>query len=191
MLKWTPLLLVTTLALGCDLFRAEDSATDPESNKNPDYLRWADFSPGAWALYAETEPGSDRRREIRCELLELDERRALVQVKTGSPRLSADSRIEVKELTATVDPALKPRLVDDGREDLFMAGQTLSCRIYRQIARENEREDEAAEHMRLWVCDDVPGGVARLQIHAGDTDRLLRTRTLVDFGIRPEATGGP
>jgi len=71
---------------------------------------------------------------------------------------------------------------ETGKETLELAGKKLACTVIDGATTTTPARGGAATDAtsRIWVCDEIPGGIVQIQVHSGANDMLFK---LVSFEI--------
>jgi hypothetical protein len=120
--------------------------------KHPEFAGWSGCKPGSW-VKLRIDVRIDGRRssvELVRTLLECGPDRVVLEQK-GAQGYVAD-------LLARFDVAYGRKVEDDG--DLILQGRTVKCRW----VRHNFQRGGDVAQIRRWLRDEVPGGVARIDM---------------------------
>jgi hypothetical protein len=126
--------------------------------RHPEYASWAGCKPGAW-VKLRIDLKLDGRRsslELVRTLLECGPDRAVVEQKVAATGKGPQGL--VGDLLTRYDVAFGRKVEDDG--DLVFQGRTVKCRW----VRHNFQRGGDVAQIRRWLRDEVPGGVARIDL---------------------------
>jgi hypothetical protein len=126
--------------------------------RHPEFAGWAGCKPGAWVkLRIDMKiDGQRSSMEIVRTLLECGPDRAVIEQKV--PATGKGPQGYVGDLLSRFDVAFGRKVEDDG--DLILQGRTIKCRW----VRHNFQRGGDVAQIRRWLRDEVPGGVARIDL---------------------------
>ena len=130
--------------------------------ENPEYQRWASFKPGSWAKYkSEIETNGNKMVlpiEMVSTLMEIDEKKVLVEELTVNTMLPKDSPKQEKARKRTYQAKTKKKEAADkeGDEEIDVGGKKLACHW-------TEVKPAGGGFLKVWINPDVPGGIVRME----------------------------
>ena len=148
------------------------TALAAEMKDNPNYLVWAKFKPGSsCTVAADIRDGQDYILiETTRTLVSVTADQVVVQTVTRAKRNGhEDPAVPINQtITAKTD---KDEIRETGRKDVDAMGKTFACRVWDSTPA---KADPSAGHSStpapaeslkatIYVSDDVPGGVVRLE----------------------------
>lgn len=141
---------------------------------NPEYKRWASFSPGSWTEWRGTQKlgGETLAIHVREQLVKRDGNmvqidRTILEGDAGEGRSPARQR---EFVTKTIDPKADPLLhpsskVGRGaRGTLLVGGQRLDCEEQTITAEGDFPEWGRNPRITVQLCGDLPSGCGRLHV---------------------------
>jgi hypothetical protein len=137
----------------------QDPLQDPASG-------WKNFRPGSWVRLKTTtaiDGGKPMPGETRITLVELGKEKLVLETETTVLR---ETRKERKEIALKADPKKpKPRVkeIKRGEEELEIGGKKLKCRFVENEIESDEGGATARSTVRMWMSDEIPGGLAKLE----------------------------
>jgi hypothetical protein len=142
-----------------------------DAKDNPNYLVWAKFKPGSTStVVADIRDGQDNVHiETTRTLVSVSAETVVVE--TVSIRKTKGHEITQAPIKQTIPAKTnKDEIKETGRKDMDAMGKTFKCRVWDSTPAKanktgaNAPKVAAAEGMKatIYVCDDVPGGVVRL-----------------------------
>lgn len=149
--------------------RAEDPAA--EKKDNPNYLVWSKFKPGSTStVVADISDGKDNVHiETTRKLVSVSADNVVVE--TVSIRRTKGKEITQAPIKQTIPAKTdKDEIKETGTKDTDAMGKTFKCKVWDSAPAKatksgpNAPKIAAAEGMKatIYVCDEVPGGVVRL-----------------------------
>lgn len=126
--------------------------------RHPEFAGWAGCKPGAWVKFR-IEVKIDGRKsslDLVRTLLECGPDRAVIEQKVAATGKGPQGL--VGDLLSRFDVAFGRKVEDDG--DLILQGRTVKCRW----VRHNFQRGGDVAQIRRWLRDEVPGGVARIDM---------------------------
>jgi hypothetical protein len=144
--------------------------------RHPEYAGWAACKPGTWVRLRVdlTLDGSRYQTEIVRTLLECTPERAVLEQKVVGTSKGAPG--SVRELLSRFDVAYGRKVEDQG--ELTVRGRTSTCRW---IRHNFQRGGDVAQ-VRRWLLEDVPGGVARIDLEVSPEGQPLARLTALATG---------
>lgn len=139
--------------------------------RHPEFAGWSGCKPGAWVkLRIDLRiNGSKSSVEIVRTLLESGPDRAVIEQKMVATGRGPEG--VVGDLLGRFDVAFGRKVEDDG--DLVLQGRTVKCRW----VRHNFQRGGDVAQIRRWLRDEVPGGVARIDLDVTPEGHALSTIT--------------
>jgi hypothetical protein len=139
----------------------------PIDGRHPEFAGWAGCKPGAWVILRIdlNLDGQKYSLDLVRTLLELGPDRAVLEQKvkgTGKGPQGA-----VAELLSRYDVAYGRKVEDDG--DFQFEGRTVKARWVRY----NFQRGGDVAQIRRWLRDEVPGGVARIDLEVSPIGQPL------------------
>jgi hypothetical protein len=155
-----------------------------ERTENPLYCRWSRFTPGTTIVFNETIENNATKRlaSTRYRLASLSEDKAVVEMQgtvistDGTPikdPITELIHVHWFELPPSVskDSYWKPTgIYEEGDETLNLAGKAINTHWYKFKGRVEAGETEG----RMWISDDIPGGVVKSTLFILPTKKLVR-----------------
>ena len=126
--------------------------------RHPEYASWSACKPGTWVkLKVEVKVNGTRSTvEIVRTLLECGPDRAVLEQKVANTGWGPQGA--ANDLLNRFDVAYGRKVEDDG--DLSLQGRTIKCKWVRY----NFQRGGDIAQVRRWLHNDVPGGVARIDM---------------------------
>jgi len=162
---------------------------------NPDYERWARFTPGAWATFEGHQLVDGLKQPIRmtAKLVSKHEDRLVVE-RTYIPLSGGQtepSRVQQFLVEALIDPAEHPftspgaEISEMSPETLTIAGKQLNCRVRTVKASGDFPEYGQGVWATLSQNDTLPGGMAKVWLKSSKANQPFEFRgQVVDYGAR-------
>jgi hypothetical protein len=147
-----------------DLLRTVDA-------RHPEYASWSACKPGTWVKLRVDLKVNDARyqTEIVRTLLECTPERAVLEQKVTATGKGAQG--SVRDLLGRFDVAYGRKVEDEG--ELNFQGRATRCRWVRY----NFQRGGDVAQVRRWLRDEVPGGVARLDLEVSPEGQPLTNLT--------------
>ena len=144
--------------------------------RHPEYAGWAACKPGTWVRLRVDLKMNDSRyqTEIVRTLLESTPERVILEQKVVSTGKGAQG--SVRDLLGRFDVAFGRKVEDDG--DFTFQGRTTKCRWVRY----NFQRGGDVAQVRRWLRDEVPGGVARIDLEVSPEGQPLAHLTALAIG---------
>ena len=141
--------------------------------RHPEYASWSGCRPGAWVrLRIELKiDGSRSSLELVRTLLECGADRAILEQKVVATGKGPEGI--AGDLLNRFDVAFGRKVEDDG--DLHFQGRTVKCKW----VRHNFQRGGDIAQIRRWLRDEVPGGVARIDLEVSPEGQPLSSMTAV------------
>jgi len=163
--------------------------------RNPDYDRWAAFSPGAWVMF-EGEQVIDGVREtlrMRAQLISRHQDRLLVErtyaIAAGGG--GEASRVQQFLVQAQIDPAEHPltspaaKIAEGPAETLTINGRALTARVRTVEASGDFPEYGRNVQATIARHDSVPGGMVKVWLKSSKDGQPYEMRgQVVAYGTR-------
>ncbi len=141
--------------------------------RHPEYASWSGCRPGAWVrLRVELKiDGTRSSLELVRTLLECGADRAILEQKVVATGRGPEGI--AGDLLGRFDVAYGRKVEDDG--DLHFQGRTVKSRW----VRHNFQRGGDIAQIRRWLRDEVPGGVARIDLEVSPEGQPLSSMTAV------------
>jgi hypothetical protein len=150
------------------------SAEDVELVENPQYASWAKHKPGTAVVMQMTTnaQGQAMNMEITQTLAELTPDKAVIEVKTAMDMMGQKQEmpsqkvpVNAKVGKAEAAKANLPQGVDGetkevGTETITVAGKGYECKVTEFAGEQQGIKTKG----KVWRCDQVPGGVAKVDM---------------------------
>jgi hypothetical protein len=135
--------------------------------RHPEYAGWASCKPGTWVRLKVDMRISDSRStvEIVRTLLECAPEKVILEQKVVSTGRGPQGIC--RDLLTRFDVAYGRKVEDDG--DLTLQGRTMKCRW----VRHNFQRGGDVAQIRRWMREEVPGGVARIDMEVSPEGQPL------------------
>jgi hypothetical protein len=163
--------------------------------RNPDYDRWARFTPGSYSVFEGYQEANGVKQQLRltARLVSKHEDRLLVE-RTYVPLEGGQtepSRVQQFLVEAMISPADHPltspaaRISEMSPETITIGGKALTCRV-----RTVQADGEFPEYGRgVWATvdqnDNVPGGMVKVWLKSSKGNQPFEFRGgVVTYGIR-------
>jgi hypothetical protein len=138
-----------------------------EEIDNPQFAYWKKFAEGSTAIHeltADRPDGQKFKTEITTKLVSKSDDEVTVERTTtmefgGQKRTSPPKTEKIK---AKVDNDKYDVKSDSGSEKIEAAGKTFDCKVI-EIANPQNKDTT----LKLWMSDQVPGGVVKIEAKAG------------------------
>jgi hypothetical protein len=142
-------------------------------SRHPEYAGWAACKPGTWVKLKVDLRVNDSRSSIEIvrTLLECSSERAILEQKVVSTGKGPQGY--TRDLLTRFDVAYGRKVEDDG--DLTLQGRTAKCKWVRY----NFQRGGDVAQIRRWLRDEVPGGVARIDMEVSPEGQPLSHLTAV------------
>jgi hypothetical protein len=156
--------------------------TQDETVENPDYKAWAKQKAGAFAKWSvKTEGAMTTTSELTWTLKELKAEKALIEEKTvfTSGQVPEDVR------TVTVAPRIRKgtlpegdavEVLKEGDAELTLKGRAYKCRWVEMAFTARK-----GSTIKIWRCDELVGGVARVEIKHDEASKMTLKMELIDW----------
>ncbi len=168
-------------------------ADDGRQTDNPIYQACAKFKPGSTATYTITAASAQGRRDmtISFELRAITPDAATLATTVTTPGRSGDPYASSLPVPARMS-ADQAWPVPSGNEDVTVAGRALHCRVFTMrgpLPMATHRSDQPTplSDNKLWVSDDVPGGLVKMQSDrdvSDETGKAHLVMTLTAFAAK-------
>jgi hypothetical protein len=141
--------------------------------RHPEYANWSGCRPGAWVrLRIEFKiDGARSSLELIRTLIECGADRAVLEQKVVATGKGPEG--VAGDLLTRFDVAYGRKVEDDG--DLHFQGRTVKCKW----VRHNFQRGGDIAQIRRWLRDEVPGGVARIDLEVSPEGLPLSSMTAV------------
>jgi hypothetical protein len=141
--------------------------------RHPEYASWAAAKPGTWVKLRVDLKVNDSRStvEIIRTLLECSPERAILEQKVVATGRGPQGF--TRDLFSRFDVAFGRRVEDDG--DLTLQGRTTKCKW----VRFNFQRGGDVAQIRRWMREEIPGGVARIDMEVSPEGQPLCALTAV------------
>jgi hypothetical protein len=136
---------------------------------NPEYKAWASFKVGSSSTLTVKGAGgggyvrgSGGSADQATTLVEVDSDKVMVVL--GSPSATNKPR----PVSATMNDGVMKQV---GEESVSAMGKTFQCKIYETPKYTGNAADGSGQkslQTRKWICDDVPGGLVKMEIYRTD-----------------------
>jgi hypothetical protein len=159
------LLVLWLLALSCPLARAEDSVA------NPKYLAWSKFKPGSSETFEADIQSQGTRYHIQTTqtLVSLSDDAAVVEtVSTATVQGQKPNQSTKREtFKARAGPTDLKQL---GEKEVDAMGKTFKCKVFEGTGKPAAAANANPTAMKgtIYISDDVPGGLVRLDAVGAD-----------------------
>lgn len=160
---------------------------------NPDYRRWARFSPGSWVIFEgrQTIDGHETPIRIRVALVDRDPDELVVERSyLGSVPVEEAVLSRRLVIAAKIDPSAHPALHADSKttkgstESLTIGGKRFACA---SEVIESPAEFEIwgkRPRIQVLVSPDMPGGLVRIELKSTLDGRSVElSGTVVEYHI--------
>ena len=146
---------------------------------NPQYAAWAKFKPGSSAtLSCDMKVGPnaiDIHIEMTKTLVEVAADSLIVESSTKSKAMGHESNTPATKQTVKATAPAKD-VKETGTADVMAAGKTYTCKVLEltgdaaaaNASRPGGRPAAANAKATIYVNHDVPGGVVKMELTAGD-----------------------
>ncbi len=172
---WT--LATTTVLLVAAGF--QDKSPEPKL-ENPEYKGWASCKVGSWIKMKEMSEAAGKKSEseIQSTLVELTADLAVLEVKTTVADKGAPApKTERREIPARIKEDRKDSPKREADEDVRVGAKSFRCRVYCTTTV----GDAGKTVTRVWMCADLPGGIAKMEILEEGAEKSSRVLTAFDF----------
>lgn len=141
--------------------------------KHPEYAGWSCCKPGTWVRWKVEVKGEGGKSSVEVvrTLLECCPERVVLEQKIAGTGKALQG--VPKEFLTRFDVAYGRRVEDEGTMQL--QGRTLKCKW----VRHNFQRGGDIAQVRRWMNDDVPGGVARIDMEVSPEGQPLSSLTAV------------
>jgi len=141
--------------------------------KHPEYAGWSCCKPGTWVRWKVDVKGDGGKSSVEVvrTLLECCPERVVLEQKIAGTGKALQG--VPKEFLTRFDVAYGRRVEDEGTMQL--QGRTLKCKW----VRHNFQRGGDIAQVRRWMNDDVPGGVARIDMEVSPEGQPLSALTAV------------
>jgi hypothetical protein len=141
--------------------------------RHPEYANWSGCRPGAWVkLRVDLKIDGGRSSfELVRTLLECGADRVILEQKVVATGKGPEGT--AGDLLSRFDVAFGRKVEDDG--DLHFQGRTVKC----TWVRHNFQRGGDIAQIRRWLRDEVPGGVARIDLEVSPEGHPLSSLTAV------------
>jgi hypothetical protein len=139
--------------------------------RHPEYANWAGRKPGTWVKLRVDLKLNDARyqTELIRTLLESSPERVVLEQKVVGTGTGAQG--SVRDLLLRFDVAYGRKVEDEG--EFALQGRTTRCRWVRY----NFQRGGDVAQVRRWLRDEVPGGVARIDMEVSPEGQPLTNLT--------------
>jgi hypothetical protein len=148
--------------------------------RHPEYANWAGRKPGTWVKLRVDLKMNDARyqTELVRTLLESSPERVVLEQKVVATGAGAQG--SVRDLLSRFDVAFGRKVEDEG--EFAFQGRTTRCRWIRY----NFQRGGDVAQVRRWLRDEVPGGVARIDLEVSPEGQALThlTALATAWGIK-------
>lgn len=162
--------------------------------RNPDYDRWADFAPGAWASFegVQVEKGVKQPIRITAKLVSKHEDKLVIERTYESLDGDHEAPLRVQTFVAMseIDPQDQPLTHPDSKitrlrsERITIGEETMVCQGKTVDARGEFPQWGRDIRGELYTNNSVPGGLVKLTIQFKQDGRPYKfDGQLVDFGV--------
>jgi hypothetical protein len=160
-----------------------------EDVENPEYKQWSNFKAGAMSKWKMTgsQGGQQIEAEMSATLKSVEDEQAVVshQVTVSMmgqqmPMPAQDRVVPARVDADEVDPImgkLNDPNTEKGQETLEIAGQKIDCTWYKV----DSGEDEDKVSGRIWISEQVPGQLVKLEARRAGTDGGEQNMILTEF----------
>ncbi|QDV89853.1 hypothetical protein RAS2_09280 [Phycisphaerae bacterium RAS2] len=176
---------------------AKQSSTLSMSGKivNPDFKRWSRFGRGAWVRFEGEQlvDGRPQPARVTARLVSHHEDRLIVErtYETVGGDHSSTPRVHQFLIEAMIDPGEHPltspaaRTSDLPTESIAIMGKTYTCRGRATRATGTFPEYGSDVDAKVFECDALPGGIAKVQLRSRQGGRPFEFRgQVVAFDTR-------
>jgi hypothetical protein len=171
--------IMGALLTACVVARADDSA------QNPKYLAWSKFKPGSSETFEADIQTQGQRYHIETK-------QTLVSVTDDEVVVETLSKGTVKGQRPTESSKRETFKADAGATDLKLIGEkevtamgkTFKCKVFEGTGKSSTpaagaKESPAALKGTIYLCDEIPGGLVRLDTAGPDG----KTQTFILTGV--------
>jgi hypothetical protein len=152
---------------------------------NPKFLAWSKFKPGSSETFEADVQTQGKRYHIQTKqtLISVSDDEVVVEtVSTGTVAGQQPTESSKKEtFKARAEPT---DLKQIGEKDVAAMGKTFKCKVFEGTGKPTTpsagaKEDPNALKGTLYICDDIPGGLVRLDTagHDGKVQTFILTGT--------------
>lgn len=172
MLNRSTLVLVALVGmLGLSQWAAAADQVD-----NPAYKRWATYKVGTWVKYKMTMQMEGAAgmggMTMTSKLVELTAEKAVLEtsvtMKMGDKDMSppaqkhdVPAKVDADKVTEVggMQPGMNMKVQKKGEETIEIDGKSYKCQRFDTTVEQNGKTTTG----KLWVCEDVPGGMVKMQ----------------------------
>lgn len=131
------------------------------AQQNPEYTYWARCQPGSWVKLRMKidQAGQEILSEMTVKLMEVTKEKVVVE-RSGTATVG-DRTVPVPADRDEVLAEKKQEKIEDlGEKEITVAGKSLRCRLMKTV----KEEGGVTRTARVWVSEEIPGGVAKLEV---------------------------
>jgi hypothetical protein len=170
------LLFSALVALGCF---SVSSAIAEDSAVNPKYAAWSRFKPGSYSTVEADIEVRGKRHHITTtrRLISIDGDKAVVETKSTESEMGHDRSAAPWQATILAKGDSE-KFKQTGEKEIEAMGKTFKCKVYETRgspdAKPNKGVTGSPDDVKatVYLCEDVPGGLVRLESPAGDGKEL-------------------
>jgi uncharacterized Zn-binding protein involved in type VI secretion len=162
------------------------AAVQDEMVENPEYKGWAGQKAGAWVKYkSQTDSGGTKMESTSTmKLKEITAEKAVFSTVTemdmGGQKQTMDMparTIPAKVKKGTDSEGSKVEVIAEGDEEVEIGGKKYAC----HWADMKITSKQGAMSIKVWRCDKIVGGSAKLVMKVGDPGKMTMTMTAVEW----------
>jgi len=168
--------------------------------ENPDYRRWAAFSPGAWVLFEGHQMVDGERQPIRVKvsLMSRNPNSLVVEREFVGIEGAADAPTLPRRMfvAATIDPGAHPMTHPATKTEsrpstrVTVGNRNLDCEV-KEFSSSGDSPDWGRNARgTVWQNSSLPGGIARIEMTTQMNGRKLEfSGTAIDSSLRTDKSG--
>ncbi len=149
-------MLIASLVVGCSSAPKMPGEISLAPGPNQVKAPWAGFNDGAWVHYQVVNPMNNTTNEFRQSVHQIARGEAVIVTAVKMGEKWDKVGMEKVDLFPLAKPVNKPSTT----ETVNVGGKNLSCKLADMTYKMNEMSTT----MKAWMCDEIPGGLAKREM---------------------------